>query len=368
MQIGFNLPISGPLASPEILARIAGEGETLGYDYLTLTDHVVLPNLQVPGYPYSESGEFFSEGPEHRFEQLATTAFIAAKTSRLRLVLAVMVVPHRPAVLAAKMLATIDVLSGVRLVVGVGAGWLRPEFEAVVSTPFAERGAVTDEYLKAFRALWTGKAPHFAGKWVKFGGIVFEPKPVQKPHPPIWVGGESGPALRRAARLGDAWYPIGSNNRHPLDTLPRYRAGIGRLHRFTREAGREPASVALAYRVKRYGEAVPERASDGERRLFSGSTEAMVADMQALRALGVGFVDIDFERPDPGVAIAEMRRSRRSFSRGFSRSEPHREGRQAAKPSGRVGRSCPNVSTPRRELQQWSWRRSTSAQAALAAL
>ena len=277
MQFGFNLPISGPLCSPEIVARIAQEGEALGYDYLTLTDHIVLPNLRVPGYPYSESGDFFSEGPEHRFEQLMTAAYIAAKTSRIRLVLAVMVVAHRPAVLAAKMLATIDVLSSGRLVVGVGAGWLQAEFDAVVTTPFAARGAVTDEYLKAFRVLWTEEMPRANGRWVKFDGIVFAPKPVQRPHPPIWVGGESAPALRRAAGLGDAWYPIGSNNKHLLDTLPRYRAGIARLRRFTAETGRDPAAVGLTYRVKRYGEAVPDKASDGERRLFSGGTADIAA-------------------------------------------------------------------------------------------
>jgi alkanesulfonate monooxygenase SsuD/methylene tetrahydromethanopterin reductase-like flavin-dependent oxidoreductase (luciferase family) len=206
------------------------------------------------------------------------------------------------------MLATIDVLSGGRLVVGIGAGWLEAEFDAVVTSPFAARGAVTDEYLRAFRALWTEEMPHAAGSWIKFDGIIFEPKPVQKPHPPIWVGGESGPALRRAARLGDAWYPIGSNNRHLLDTLPRYQAGIARLRRFTAEAGRDPASVALTYRVKRYGEAVPDKASDGERRLFSGSTSDIIADLRALRGLGVSAVDIDIEYPDPEVSIAAMRR------------------------------------------------------------
>jgi len=153
MQIGFNLPISGPLLSPEFLTQIAQEGEALGYDYLTLTDHVALPNLQVPGYPYSETGEFFAEGPERRHQQLTTAAYIAAKTSRIGPVLGVMIVPHRPAVLAAKMLATIDVLSGGRLVVGIGAGWLQAEFDAVATTPFAARGAVTDESLRAFRAL-----------------------------------------------------------------------------------------------------------------------------------------------------------------------------------------------------------------------
>jgi probable F420-dependent oxidoreductase len=307
MQIGFNLPISGPVASPEAVARIAQHGEALGYDYLTLTDHIVLPNTRVPGYPYSESGEFFGEGPERRHEQLTTAAFIAAKTSRIRLVLAVMVVPYRPAVLAAKMLSTIDVLSGGRLVVGIGAGWLQAEFDAVVTPPFAERGRVTDEYLSAMRNLWTEGAPRLDGSWAKFDGISFEPKPVQKPHPPIWVGGESGPSLRRAVRLGDAWYPIGSNNRHLLDTLPRYRAGVDRLRRLTVEAGRDPASVALAYRVKRYGEAVPLKASDGERRLFSGSTADIADDLKALRAMGVCAVDIDVERPDVETSIAEMR-------------------------------------------------------------
>jgi probable F420-dependent oxidoreductase len=308
MQIGFNLPISGPLSSPETLVRIARQGEALGYDYLTLTDHIVLPNLRVPGYPYSESGEFFGEGPERRHEQLTAAAFIAAKTRRIRLVLAVMVVPHRPPVLAAKMLSTIDVLSGGRLVVGIGAGWLQREFDAVVSTPFAERGRVTDEYLAALRTLWTEDAPKLDGTWVKFDGIYFEPKPIQQPHPPIWVGGESLPSLRRAARFGDAWYPIGSNNKHPLDSLPRYRAAIARLRQLTAAAERDPASVALTYRVKRYGKAVSDKASDGERRLFSGSTADIVGDLQALKDLGVTAVDIDFERPDAETSIAEMRR------------------------------------------------------------
>ena len=176
----------------------------MGFDYLTMTDHVVLPGMRVPGYPYSESGEFIEDAPTERHEQLLGMAYVAAKTTRIRLVAAVLVVPHRPAVLAAKMLATLDVLSGARLVVGVGAGWLKAELDAVVTTPFAERGAVSDEYIDAFRVLWTGHAPRFAGRYMKFDGIVLEPKPIQRPHPPIWIGGESGPSLRRAARVGNA--------------------------------------------------------------------------------------------------------------------------------------------------------------------
>src|ERR1019366_1747253 len=201
MQIGFNLPISGKMASPAAMARVAREGEALGFDYLTLTDHIAIPDMRAPGYPYSESGEVYGGSPGHRLEQLVATSWVAAKTERIRLVLAVMVVPHRPAVVAAKMLASIDVLSGGRLVVGIGAGWLKAEFDAVVGPPFAERGAVTDEYLDAFRTLWTEERPYLAGRYVKMYGLVFDPKPVQKPYPPIWVGGESGPSMRRAARI-----------------------------------------------------------------------------------------------------------------------------------------------------------------------
>src|SRR5271170_2489152 len=243
MLIGFNAPVAGPLAEPDALTRIAVEGEAMGFDYLAFSDHIVIPTDIQARYPYSETGEFPQGARGGRHEQLTVIAFIAAKTSRLRLVTSVMVVPHRPAVLAAKILSTIDVLSKGRLTVVIGAGWLLEEFEAIGAPAFAERGAVTDEYLQAFRELWTKDEPNFAGRHTRFSGIVFAPKPAQTPHPPIWVGGESGPALRRAARLGDAWYPIGSNNRHLLDTLPRYRAGVARLRRFTSEAGRDPGSV-----------------------------------------------------------------------------------------------------------------------------
>ncbi len=307
MQFGFNLPNSGALAAPDIMARIASEGEALGYDYLTLTDHIALPDMAEPGYPYSESGAFYSTDSAYRHEMLISVAWLAGITKRLRLVLAVLVVPHRPAVLAAKQLASIDVLSGGRLTVGIGAGWLKAEFDAVVTTPFAERGAVTDEYIDAFKTLWTEKKPTIAGRYVHYNGLVMEPKPAQMPHPPIWVGGESGPSLRRAARVGDAWYPIGSNQQHLLDTLPRYTAGIERLRRATEAAGRKRDAVALTYRVKRYGDAVPALASDGNRRLFSGSDADIIGDIHALGELGVTAIDFDFERDGRDAVIAEMR-------------------------------------------------------------
>ena len=312
MQIGFNLPNSGPLSAVGSMSRIATEGEAMGFDYLTMTDHVVLPDTRVPGYPYSESGEFYEESPIERHEQIVGMTWIAAKTSRIRLVAAVLVVPHRPAVLAAKMLATLDVLSGGRLVVGIGAGWLKSEFDAVVTTPFPERGKVTDEYIDAFRLLWTEHSPRFSGRYTRIDGVVLEPKPVQKPHPPIWVGGEGPAALRRAARIGNAWYPIGSNNQHLLDTLPRLKAGIAKLREATAAAGRDAFSVEVAFRVKRYGSAVPPKANDGERRLFSGSEADLISDFRALKDMGVTAIDIDFGRPTADAVLAEMKRFRQA--------------------------------------------------------
>jgi alkanesulfonate monooxygenase SsuD/methylene tetrahydromethanopterin reductase-like flavin-dependent oxidoreductase (luciferase family) len=133
---------------------------------------------------------------------------------------------------------------------------------------------------------------------------------VQKPHPPIWVGGESGPALRRTARLGDAWYPIGTNPAHPLDSLARYRAGIARLRKAAGDAGRDPMSVGLALRVARHGQDAPAKAGDGERRLFSGSSAEMAGDLRDLRNLGVTYVDFGFGGATAEETLSLMQRFR----------------------------------------------------------
>jgi probable F420-dependent oxidoreductase len=306
MQFGFGAPVSGPLSGPRDLARIVAEGEALGYDYCTISDHIAIPRDMEAKYPYSDTGEFPGRAGGDRHEQLTAVAFVAAKTSKLRLVTSVTVVPHRPPVLTAKVIATIDVLSEGRFTWGIGVGWCREEFEAIGTEPFDERGAVTDETIAVCRELWTNENPSFRGKYAEFSNIFFQPLPVQK-RIPIWVGGESGPAMRRTARLGDAWYPIGTNNAHPLDSLPRYRAGIERLRRATEAAGRRRDAVALTYRVKQYGHALPSHAADGERRLFSGGDSDIIGDIHALRDLGVSAVDFDFERPDADAVIADMR-------------------------------------------------------------
>ncbi|MDE2514763.1 MAG: LLM class F420-dependent oxidoreductase [Rhodospirillales bacterium] len=308
MQIGCNAPIAGPLAAVPDLVRIVTEAEALGFDYATFSDHVVIPSDIASRYPYTDSGEFPSGARAARHEQLTTLAFLAAKTSRLRLVTSVMVVPHRPAVLTAKIVATLDVFSAGRVTLGIGAGWMQEEIEAL-GGDFAARGAVTDETLLACRALWTEETPSFQGTHVRFSGLAFEPKPVQA-HLPIWIGGESGPALRRAAKLGDGWYPIGTNPQFPLDTLDRYKAGIAKLRRLTEQAGRDPASVALAYRVSIPQGDGPRATVDGAPRLFTGGPADCVADLRALRDLGVAAVDFSLLADTAEASVARMRRFR----------------------------------------------------------
>jgi probable F420-dependent oxidoreductase len=308
MQFGFGAPVSGPLSGPRDLARIASEGEAMGYDYCTISDHVMIPRDIEAKYPYSDTGEFPGRAGGDRHEQLTTVAFVAAKTSKLRLVTSVTVVPHRSPVLTAKILSTIDVLSEGRFTWGIGVGWCKEEFDAIGTEPFEERGAVTDETIAVCRELWTNENPSFNGKYAKFSNVFFQPRPVQK-RVPIWVGGESGPAMRRTARLGDAWYPIGTNPRNRLDTLARLQAGLERLRKLTREAGRKPAEVGLAYRFSQFG-AIPERADDGDRRLGSGANAAIAGDLRALRDLGVLAVDFSFGGDTADAVLANMRRLR----------------------------------------------------------
>jgi probable F420-dependent oxidoreductase len=309
MQFGFGAPVSGPLSGPRELARIVSEGEAMGYDYCTISDHVMIPRDIEAKYPYSDTGEFPGRAGGDRHEQLTTVAFVAAKASKLRLVTSVTVVPHRPPVLTAKIIATIDVLSEGRFTWGIGVGWCKEEFEAIGTEPFEERGAVTDETIAVCRELWTHENPSFNGKYAKFSNVFFQPRPVQK-RVPIWVGGESGPAMRRTARLGDAWYPIGTNPRNRLDTLARLQAGKERLGKLTRDAGRNAGEVGVAYRFSQFGAAIPERADDGDRRLGSGDNAAVAADLKALRDLGIIAVDFSFAGDTADAVLANMRRFR----------------------------------------------------------
>ena len=307
MQIGFNAPTSGPLIEPDSLRRIMTEGEALGFDYATVSDHIMVPRNLESKYPYTDSGEFPSGTAAAWLEQLTTTAYIAALTSRLRFVMSVTVVPYRPAVLMAKILATIDHLSKGRLTLGIGVGWCREEFEAIAAAPFDDRGHVTDEWMMACKELWSNDEPRFDGKYVKFSDVVFAPKPVQQPIP-IWVGGESAPALRRIVRYADCWYPVGTNPQFPMNTPSRFKAGLTRFRGFAERGGRDLASLKVALRVLIGPSARPRRTIDGEGEMFTGGTTDYVDDIKTLEDLGVSAVDVRLFAATLDGTIDNMRR------------------------------------------------------------
>ena len=319
MKYGFEVPGTGPLAGPDALTRVARHGEELGFEIAALGDHIVVPRAIDSIYPYTESGEFAGEwahteestGSGIMFEQLTVLAYLAARTETIRLLTSVTVLPYREPVLTAKILATLDVLSGGRLDLGMGAGWMREEFVALQSPSYARRGAVTGEYIAAFKELWTSPNPEFTGEFVSFANIAFEPKPVQRPHPPIWIGGESPPAVRRAARYADVWYPFGNNPRHPLDSLEKLEAGIGRLRGETEVAGRDRDAVRIAYSAEMfYSDAGPRYETDGTRHLLTGEPGQVAGDIAALADLGVEHLMLDYE----GATIDETMRRMDRFA------------------------------------------------------
>jgi probable F420-dependent oxidoreductase len=221
---------TGPCAAPETAAKVARAAEAAGFESVWTGEHVVLPDPQAPPSPAA---------PGHpMLDPAVALAFLAAHTQRLRLATGIIILPQRNPVVLAKELASVDVLSNGRLIFGLGAGYLRPEFDAIGAS-FGDRGARTDEYIDVLRALWTEEKPAFAGRTVRFGGIDAHPRPVQKPHPPIVVGGTSPAALRRAVLRGNGWYGF----LRDLDAAKADLAGLAR------EPGRPAALGALEITV-----------------------------------------------------------------------------------------------------------------------
>ena len=240
MKFVLMIMARGPCGTGAGLGAMARAAEAGGLDFLAFNDHVVVPRSISSKYPYSNDGEWPGAAVGDCLEMATVASFLAATTDNIGLLTSVMVVPHRPVVLAAKMLATVDVLSGGRLTIGVGAGWMREEFESLGLPPFQERGIVTDEYIQGFKALWTEENPSLSGRYVRFDGLVFEPKPVQKPHPPIWVAAFGPKALRQAGSLG---FPYLASPMEPIDQL----RGNYEKHRLAcNEAGVQiPAEVPI---------------------------------------------------------------------------------------------------------------------------
>ena len=229
MKFGLHSVNLHSCSYPDAAARVGRAAEAAGFESLWVADHVVLPDPPVSGRPMA---------PDQRLlDPIVALTFLAAHTTRIRLATGVIILPQRQALVLAKQLASLDVLSNGRLIFGLGVGWCEPEMRSV-GAPFAERGRVADDYLAAMRAVWSQPKPSYRGPYVSFDGVQAMPRPVQTPTPEIVVGGRTTPAFRRAVTQGHGWYGFGidvSETQKLMDGLREAGkkhsrpAGLGRL-------------------------------------------------------------------------------------------------------------------------------------------
>lgn len=300
MKFGFYLPNHGPTARPGPLAEIAKAGDVANFECMVVGDHIIVPKTIDSPYPYTVGGEFPGGDTGEYLEQLTLLTYLSAITTKIKIVPSVMIVPYRNPVLTAKILATMDLLSNGRLILGVGVGWMEEEFEVMSSPPFKERGKVTNEYLKIFKELWTSESPEYDGNYYKFSNIHFLPKPVQKPHPKIWVGGQSKAAIRRAVNLGDGWHPVGAIPATPLEPH-QISSELQYLQEYSESVGRDASELDIAMKAPLY-----DASSGGPRRKFSGSDEEILEDIREYSDLGVSHIIFDMRSTDLSQTLEKI--------------------------------------------------------------
>ncbi len=301
VTFGCSMPSRGTMSSPDSLRSLAQRAEALAYDSIWVSDHIILPRQVASFYPYAENGVATFTPDQPYYEPIATLNFLAGCTQRVRLGTHVLIIPYRNPVTTAKQLSTLDVLSGGRVILGAGVGWMEEEFQALGLDTFAQRGAVTDEYLQLYKELWTKEYPEFQGEHFQISGAGFEPKPVQKPHIPIWIGGHTGPAIRRAAKLADGWMPIGL--RPPAILEPEEMAAkIARLRTLTVRAGRPEDAVDVTFSTSVAFDDSPTQA----RRMMTGRPEQIASDLRQYQDLGVKNFIIGFAGDEAAVLQDNM--------------------------------------------------------------
>ena len=277
MEIGIGLAQIGPGVSSERVLSFARAAEAAGFDYVSVVDHVVLHRDGGEGYPYSSSGRLELPASSIFLEPLTLLAYVAAATSRIGLATAVLVAPMREPVLHAKVIATLDHLSGGRFILGAGVGWWREEFEAL-GVPFHTRGRRMDEWLQLVRLLWSGEPVDFEGEFYKVSGFASHPKPAHEI--PLYLGGESLRQARRVGRYANGWTVAGAG----LERLDEF---MGEARRAAEAAGRDPGTLRVI-------------APAGQ--IAAGSFAAIEERARELSSLGVSGVRVgvprEVERPE----------------------------------------------------------------------
>jgi probable F420-dependent oxidoreductase len=271
MDIGCHLPTQGPVATREALLTFCREAEARDINSLWVSDHVVFPRTETGEHP---GGPFPYPSDTPYLEAVVALAAAALATERARLGASVFILGHRHPVVMAKMLSTIDVLSNGRLICGVGVGWWEEEL-TLLGVPYKQRGRQADEMIQVFKALWTSEHPRFEGRFYTLPDVGFAPKPIQQPHPPIWVGGDSPGAFRRTVTLGDGWHATAK-------TPEEARIGLERLRAAADEARRPFDTLALSIRLNLKETQIRD------------SRQAVVDRLSAYKALGFTDVLLDF--------------------------------------------------------------------------
>ena len=266
VKYSFRLPNADYLgfpATPQGILDTAVKAEELGFDAVFVNDHVIVEDSER------------SEPWRQVYDPLMSLAYVASRTSKIALGTSVLIMPYRNPVVTAKMISTLDQMSNGRAIVGVGSGWNETEYNAL-DVPFRERGARTNEYLRLWKACWEPDPVSFHGRFFSFDNLYTNPKPVQQPHPPIWVGGTSHASLRRAARFAQVWQPT------PM-ALPALVSNWQYLNDVSAEIGREePPRVRMSFRVNITS--ITGYSSSGSERLRGyGTTEQIASDLNRFR-------------------------------------------------------------------------------------
>jgi len=279
-SFGLDVGIYGRLATPGPVLKMANLAEDMGFSSIWVADHVAFPVSFSSKYPYAKEGDFPTKLDDPLLEPIAILGVLAGATKRVRLGTAVLVMPYRNPVLQSRQLVTIDQMSGGRIVLGAGVGWLEEEFEVLGFNQFKKRGKATDEAIEIFKAISAGGQVGYAGEIYNFEPIFSSPGSAQRPNPPVLIGGVADPALKRVARLGDGWLAVSLGP-------DRLKAQLDRLRELCTENGRSFDNLKLVAKVfLNIGDA--KRNQHDEREPATGSVDQIVDDLKRMRDLGFG--------------------------------------------------------------------------------
>jgi probable F420-dependent oxidoreductase len=277
-SFGLDVGIYGALANPKTILQLTQHAEEAGFGSIWLADHVAFPVSFQSKYPYSAAGDFPTRLADPLMEPVATMAVLVGATKRVRIGTAALIMPYRNPVLLARMLVTLDHFSGGRIILGAGVGWLEEEFSVLNTYDFKRRGRVTDEYLEIFKAICAGGEVGYCGETYAFDPIFSSPGSLQRPHPPILIGGLSNVAMRRVIKHGNGWLAVAAGPE-------QLRERIATLERLAKEAGRRFEDLLLAYKMfLNIGEA--KRGAFDGREPGTGSVAEIAEDLKRLFELG----------------------------------------------------------------------------------